>query len=455
MAQHPNGFAAPFVSYGKHLTELGLLSEGAYLPYLSKFPEMKGSYIMTAEAQPGVLIKTDNKKYFRWEDSNKPMLSFKVTSDVTGGSPGAAVSIQLDPDSYVGTTPSGTLSPIANGRTYVDNSTGTVYYAFDVSKASNGAHTAQLRPVKSADTAEISAETSFFMDYGRVSVEERSSPMDGVYRSLSKVEREVSAIREDKEFTDLASFESIDIDLDQVGTFRKWSMSNFDKEFIDKQELKLMFKESYDNIVDDVGMDPSADLGVVPTVKSAGTVLTTNGAFTDAYFENIKRIQSAHGRTKNFDVLAETDAIIGLQKYFESKVGVNGAVSYGTFGEGDLRLNLDFAAQIKYHGINLNLKEYEYFNASRTHGADIGQGYMRGAMLFIPLGEFRAPDNTFQKLFSIRYMTDPTLGTVVWTGNDGMLLGQGREMFAGFTLQTWKSVDVIRPWEYFYSSLEE
>lgn len=448
--QFPNSFASPMITYAGELTALSLLTEGAYLPYIKAYPDMAGSYILAQEAVPGVLKWTGQKVWYRWEDQSKPLGAFRITGDVTGGAPGAVVTVTLTADSHLGNA--GQLSPAAIGYIFQDNSTGIWYQVVDVDKTSDGAHTADLQPVDQNVTAELTAADSYLMDHGRNSAEEASEQMDGQYPAWAKVQRTLSALRADKRYSDLASFEVLDI---MGQTYRKIDLPDLDRRFVDYQELKLMFKVPYDNIQAGIGLENSADAGLVPTVQALGNTITTGGAVTDAMFQDFKRVQSANGRTKTFDVLVDPEVTIAFQQYFESKTGVNGAVIYGDFSNGgdDVRLNFDFANQIKYYGVNLNLKEYEYFNKGRTHGAEPGTGVYAGSMLFIPQGEFVNGDNELQRLLTIKYMSDSPIGAVVHTFSDGGLVGKNTGAWAEFAHLTWKQVDVQRPFEFFYGNI--
>src|SRR5690606_23644636 len=93
--QHPNSFASGEIKYHGELTALSLLTEGAYLPFIQAYPDLAGSYILSQEATPGVLKHTGQKTWYRWEDHNKPLGAFKITGDVTGGGPGATVTVTL------------------------------------------------------------------------------------------------------------------------------------------------------------------------------------------------------------------------------------------------------------------------------------------------------------------------------------------------------------------------
>lgn len=406
---------------------------------------------MAQEAVPGVLQHTGQKVWYRWEDQNKPLGAFKITADATGGAPGAAVTVTLTADSHVGGTP-GTLSPAAVGYIFQDNSTGTWYQITAVNKGADGAHTATLVPTDTTEVAALTAADSYLMDHGRQSTEEASEQMDGQYPAWEKVQRTLSALRADKKYSDLASFEILDI---QGRTYRQIDLPDLDRRFVDYQELKLMFKEPMNNIQSGIGLENSADMGLVPTVRELGNTITTGGAVTDAMFQDFKRVQSSNGRTKTFDVLVDPEVLMAFQQYFEAKTGLGGAVTYGDFTKSgdDVRLNFDFASQIRYFGVNLNLKEYEYFNKGRTHGAEPGTGVYAGSMLFIPQGEFVNGSNELQRLFTIKYMSDSPVGAVVHTMSDGGLVGKSTSATAEFSHLTWKGIDVQRPFEYFYGNI--
>ena len=448
MPVSPNGFAKAKIEYSD-LTALSLLKEDNYVDYAQTYPDLAGaSYIMAAEAQPGVLQRSGTKLYKSWKKEDKPLNAFRVTADVSGAA-GSVITATIVADDHLG---GGTMSPPAVGLVFEDNSTGIHYEVRAVTKTTAGAHTVQLAVATDSTTApELTAANSYLMSLGRPSVQEDSFQQDGEYQGWGSVERDHTAIRVNKKYTDLASFEELAID---GRTYRVHDMPSLDEQFWNYQELRLMFGPKYANMGAD-GNQNSDFEGIIPIVQNEGTTVTPpSGALTDTFFENIRRNISANGFGKGFDVLVDTEAAIAFQNYFSNKTGTNGAVIYGNLQDGDVRLNFDFGNSFTYYGVNFAMKDYTYFNRARTHGADMGTGIWAGSMLFVP-NSIQAVGNSGERVrsFSIKYMSTSPVGGVVHTGSDGMLLGKNTNMNAEFAHVTWKSVDIAAPKEFIYAKL--
>lgn len=449
MPTSPNGFATEKMSY-PIISSLGLLTQGAYLPYAEQYPDLAGTYyIMAAEAQPGVLIRSPQKVYKSYRREVKPLNAFRITGDVSGAAGSTVTVTVLAADHMAG----GTQSPVAIGLVFEDNSTGIHYEVVDVDKSNPGAHTADLVVATDDDTTApaLTAADSYLMSHGRPSVQEDSFQQDGEYRGWTSILRDHTAIRVNEKYTDLAKFEETDI----LGkTYFELVDGELEERFWNYQELRLMFGPVYANM-QAAGNQNSDFKGVIPIVQDEGTSITPSGGLiSDSFFEDVRLSMSANGFGKEFDVLADTVYQIELQKYFRAFTGVSGAIGYGNLQDGDVRLNFDFSGEFKYFDVRYAVKNYAFFDRQRTHGADIATGVWTGSALFIPKRQYAIGEGKTIPSFSIKYLSDPAQsGKVVHLLTDGGLVGKNTNMNVEVAYETWKSVDIPYPKEFIFSQM--
>lgn len=444
MSITPNTFATEKVKYGD-LSALSLLDADNYVGFAQRYPDLVNkSYIMSAEGQPGVLQRSKTRNYKTWVRDNKPHGSFKVVSDASAVA-GSTVTVKLTPDSHTG---GGKYSPVAPGMIFENLADGLHYEVLAVTKTTDGEHEAELSVATSATIApSVTASTAFFQSMGRPSVREDSYQQEGEYTAWTSVERTMTIIRANKKYTDSVAFETLPIN---GQSYKVWDLPDLDRRFIDQQEFRLMFGPQYANLKN-AGNENTDFQGLIPLIKSEGSTITpTGGVLSDAYFEDMRRAQSANGYGREFDALVDVEFSIALQNYFENKTGMNGAVSYGSLSEGDIRLNFDFAKEINYYGLKIGVKEYEFFNRALTHGADPGTGVWAGSALYIPKRSYMVNGDNV-KAFSIKYMSESEVGGVVTTLTDGGLVGKNTQMNAEFAHVAHKSIDVPNPLEFIWS----
>lgn len=446
MAQvFPNGFAQPKIAY-TDISALGLINEKHYTDYADVYPDMsRDFYIIAAEAQPGVLKHSKHKEYYSWQKREKPLPAFKIAGDASAAA-GSTVTVTLTAASHMA---SGTKSPVAVGETFEDDSTGIVYEVTAVNKTVANAHTATLSVAKSDTIAPVLTAANSYLKYVGRPVQEDSYQQDGIYGGWVSVKRDHTAIRENAKYTDLASFQWIDLG---DKTYKMWELPELEKRFLNVQELRLMFGDTLGNIQASTGNQNSGFQGLIPLIQAEGNnVPATGNVFSDTYFEDLTRSISANGYSNDYDTLVDTEALIAFQKYAQTRTGMNGAVIYGNMQDGDVRLKFDFAKQVTAFGNTFSFKNYAFFNSARTHGAEPGTGIWSGSMLHIPR-KFQYVGDQAVRSFSISYMSDEP-GQVYRLFTDGGLVGKNTNANAEYAYLTWKSLDVANPLEFIWTKL--
>ena len=322
MAIFPNGFSVPRVEY-PILSALGMINDHNYQSYVKAYPDLvKDSYIMKLEST-GASKYTPTKKFRQWRDDNKPMPSFKVTANATGGSAGAAVTVTLTSASHLA---SGTLSPIAVGQIWENDADGIQYEVRAVTKTSAGAHTASIAPTKASQTASVTASTAFFKYIGRNSVKEASTQQDGIYRDWTYREVDLQMIRTNKKYSDLAILEKVESPEGTDKSYYQLTKPDLEQEHIFTQEETFMKGDIKDNLTVAAGNQNTNARGVIPTILAYGTDLTGSTTLSDSFFEDVARSNFADGYTNRNEVLCDPEFWFAYQNYLRSANGASNVV---------------------------------------------------------------------------------------------------------------------------------
>lgn len=438
---NPNGFSVPRITR-EIISSLGLITPQSYEKYIENYPGiLNETYVMAAESLPGVLQFSPNKSYWRYEDNRKPLPSFEVAADVSGLA-GAGVVVTLSAGSHQKTSAGvGSYSPVSKGQIWVNDVDNQAFEVTAVNKSAAGAHTATLRPVDSTAVTTIVAATAFFKYYGHDSVKEGSGADEGIYGTISKVQRDLSAIRVDKSYTDLAMFERLDIPGEV--TYYTFSSPEMEKEFEMVQELRLMFGQKYDNLSHSNNQNTDS-LGLIPTIKKEGVIYNapTGGNTIDkAYFQGLTRQNDADGYTNEYHGLLDTEFQMLYEDYLDT-YNQNGGIIYASFGGSkEVAINRNFSSHSIY-GTTYHTRKYSYFNSARTHGARAASGYWNKTALWIPQGEVIFEGNRFRN-FNIHYMASSEGGPINHFLQDGGLLNPkgSLDMTADLSLVAWKGIN--------------
>jgi len=447
MAQHfPNGFSTAQIKY-PIISSLGLLNTHNYGEYISKYPDLvKDSYIMAAEAA-GAIKYTPTKVFKQWVDGNKPMQAFKVTADVTGVA-GATVSITLTSASH---TAGGTLSPPAVGMFFENDADGIEYEVVTVTKTVNGAHTATISPTSLTAIPSITAATAYFKWKGRPSVQEASFQQDGSYKTWTPIERDLSAIRTNKSYSDLAMFEKLEY---KGESYYSLDRVDLDEQHIMATEMQLMFGKKRDNIKA-AGNAVTNSEGMISQILTYGSDLTGTTTLSDGFFEDLARANDGDGFTNQYDVLCDTEFSIAYQNYLRTAANASPiVVNLDGNNRKTIDAIFDFSDAVTVYGQMIRLKKYAYFNSARTHGNNPGDGFWSGSALFLPIGT-TSVGNEGEKLpyFRVRYMSEKEGGTINRLMTDGGMVGKNTTADVQLALLSWKGLEMYNLQAFKYAKI--
>lgn len=440
-SSRPNGFAKRIMDIGA-VTTLGLLTRENISKTILEYPElgMQDYYIMKAEAN-GALQRTKNMYFDQYHDTSQKLENFKVTAAVTGASAGASVTVTLTADSHIPST-NGTLSPVAEGHLFVDDTTGIHYIVVSVNKATAGAHTAVIRPADITETAEVTTDSVFLWQGRAGTVEEKSDQLDGLYKSFGQRRRWLSVIRTDKAYTDFVELEAIKAEMDGM-TFYDLDKGDLNKRHLYTQEFTLMQGEKKTNLAGVVGSRNSEAEGLIPQVKRWGDNLGTGVTINDAFYKQLARASEANGSATSYDILTDKEFLMTNEDYLQTKLGAAGInVYYNREGMSDLDVAFGFG-RYKLYDIVYNIKNYTLFNTARTHGSDAANSYLKGSALFIPQGNFAHRDAGQLPFFQVRYMTVDGEGWINKLNSDGGFLPvpKNTENVAKFSITSYKGLE--------------
>lgn len=383
----------------QYLSDLSMLVERSYPEFIKKYPAIAAScYIMGREAN-GDVHYTDNKRFFQWSPRGKNVPSFKASAAVN---PGASTGTITAGAAYY--LVAGTLSPLANGHVYRNDTNGQIYRLTNVNTTTANAHTATITETTGANIA--IATTDLLVFYPTV-VGEKSGTQEGIYRAQLKVENWCATIKQSKEFTDWALFERVD----SPGNTGSYKIKDSEMQeqielFMYQQEMLLMFQPAYTNIAGVVNQHNA----LIPQVIASGQTDTTSTLINANYFDNIRRLIDAEGYAPAYDALLNIELRMKLENFMASTYN-NGAIVYKAMdseaypGQG-MEINRNFKAY-DIHGLQFNFKTYDFFSSPKMYGAAPNTGLWNNAGLFIPRGETIDPETKVNvPRFRVRYQAE-------------------------------------------------
>lgn len=437
MASRPNGFAHPMLSHGV-ITTLGLLKPDNLGAYIEKYPSLFKDYYIVSQEAAGKIERTGNTFFDQWVQDSKPFENFKVTATASGAA-GANVTVTLTADSHVAGATS--LSPAVVGHFFVDDTTGIEYVGVAVNKTSNGAHTITLRPTDSTESAAITT-SSVFLWKGRQSAEEASDQQDGLYKTWAKRRRELSIIRTDKNYTDLAMLEELEY---EGQTYYDLDKTDMNDRHLYSTEDQLMLGRARTNLgAAAPGTRNSNSMGLVEQIREWGEDLGQSVTIGDAFWKGMARSADADGYTKKYDVLVENEFWYETEDWLDTKLTSGSrTVVINTTGQEDLRVNFDFS-DFKIYGMELGFKNYALFNTARTHGSDATASYLKGMAVFIPQGDVFINGDDFQgnlPMFRVRYMSRPNEGWINKVLTDGGMFDKNAKANGQVAIISYKGLE--------------
>lgn len=382
----------------KYMTDLSLIVERSYPKFIELYPDLaKQSYIINREAN-GDTKYTKNKKFYQWQPKGKNVPTLQVLATVTGGSANASATFGVAAGYYID---GGTLSPPAAGQYYFNDSSGQVIYIVSVDDSTPSTHTFVARPATLGDT--ISVNTADLLIFYPTIVGEKSISQATIVQNDIKVINECATIKTTKEFTDWALFETMDIPNSPQGfsKIKGRQMRNEIDLFAYQQEILLMFTKPTTNVPGVV----NNHTGVIPDVQVNGQSDTSSTVINQAFFDNIRRVMDAEGRSDQYDYLMALEHRMKAENYLATTFTA-GAIVYANtdaFKKAGATINRTFKGY-DFHGYELFFKTYAYFNSSKYSDAAVNSGFYKYAALLLPRDAGVDPENgKMVPRFSVRY----------------------------------------------------
>lgn len=393
-----HGFAVPELNK-QVLLSLGMVTTNNALDFYKAFPDIsKDSLVAELEAS-GKIAQTGQEKYKMLVDYNKDRNLFRVTANVVVS---ASAPVTVTIANY---TDSGeTLSAPAVGLWFRENSTGIVFEVTAVNKTTAGAHTATIKPVNSGVTETILVADAEFISLGRPSVQESSFQQDGEYDAWSSIENEITIIRTNKAYSDLASM----IQIEQRGnsTYYNLDRTKLPKQHIDTKEMRLIDGDVA-NSVTSTGNRATNAKGLVPLVKQYGTSLNGSGSgatLDTAFFRDLSRAIDGDGRATSYKGLVGSEAYYLVEDFLKAQFNnVNININNGDMS--DIQAIFDYTSDFKIDGITYSFKKYNYWNSARLAGADVSKSPQALGMLLIPQGGIMT-DEGWKENLRLRYLNN-------------------------------------------------
>lgn len=423
-----------------HLLSLGMVKRDTALEFHKQFKNITGDSIVAELEAAGKVDEVHKMDWGMQLDFNKPFNSFRVTADATVTNSGQVTVTILD---YSDDTK--TLSAPEVGLFFVDNATGVEYEVISVNKGTAGAHTAVIKPTKSGVSTTITIADSHFISLGRPTVQESSFQQAGEYSGWTTRWNELSMIRTNKQYSDLASM----VYVENVGgqDFMSFDKTDLPRQHTDKKEKQLIEGDKR-NAVTSTGNRNTNAMGLLPLVKEYGTTLDGGGtgiALTDAFFENLHRTVDGNGYASSYKGIADTEAMIKVGNFLKAQNGVNVNLQLTT-SDDEIKAIFDYNTNFTYYGVDYSFKKYAYWNAQRIAGADNSKSYMSNQILFVPEGGALNGKGEYQDFLRLKVLNNnlPTdEGFYNHFDTDGALFGKNTTRNAELSVESYMGIDVL------------
>lgn len=423
------------------LLSMGMVTQDNALEFHKAFKDISGDSIVAELEARGKIKQTGQRQYQMLVDYNKPRNLFRVSAPVVVVDADTPITVTIA--NYADATE--TLSAPAVGLFFRENSTDIVFEVISVNKATAGAHTASIKPVDSRVTAvTIPVADAEFISTGRPKVQEASFQQDGEYTGWGKIENEITMIRTNKAYTDLATM----IKLVERGGRSYYDLDNLDltRQHTDSKEMALIDGDRADSVTS-TGNENNNALGLVPLVKEYGTSLDGVGGagatLNDAFFQDLARAIDGDGRSNNYNGIAGSEAYYAVEDYLRASQTPQIIINNGN--EADIRAIFDYELAFKQRGINYDFKKYNYWNSNRLAGADATKSPKAYQMLLIPQGGSLAPDGSFRDYLTLRYLNNnlpSDEGFLNKFDKGGALMGIGTTREALLSVESYVGIEV-------------
>lgn len=441
MAHTPqHGFAHPRINE-EVLLSLGLVTESNALDFHKAFRNITGDSLVAELEASGRIKQTGQRTYKTLVDFNKNRNLFRVSADVAVVDEDTPITVTVS--TY--TDANETLSAPAVGLFFRENSSDIVFEVISVNKTTAGAHTAVIKPVSSnVDAQTIPVADAEFISLGRPKVQEASFQQDGEYEGWTERENEVTMIRTNKAYTDLATM----IKIEQRGGVTYYDLDNttITRQHTDAKELALIDGDAADAVTSD-GNENNNALGLVELVKTYGTSLDgggTGAVVNDAFFTDLARAIDGSGRANNYRGLVGVEAYYAVSDFLASSSTPQIIINNGDTD--DIKVIFDYDTSFKIKGVSYDFKKYSYWNPARLAGADSSKSPKSYQMLLVPQGGVLAPSGEVRDYLTLRYFNNnlPTdEGLLNKMDTDGALFGKNTTRDGQISITSYMGIDAM------------
>lgn len=393
----PAAYSDPAITRYGLISGLNIVNVHAYNKFIEKFNFTP--YILVNQLA-GNEEKTPNKG-FSWYESHGRVLGFvTAAADVTVAN-SAAATITVGAGSY---TQSGTKSLPALGAIFYNSRTGVESRVSAVpNKTTANAHTFQLTPVVAGQNASVLAGDELLWR-GFKYLGEQSDKTDTIIRTVDKYTNFTTELRADSTIGDLADAEKIEFQINGNYSYTYKQMQDDNLRLMWELEFLIMEGTQTSNL-------PYAEEGsngVIKQVQANGINGTYNSWGVTTTFAQVERALSSVGAPREYDILADNNAMIEIQNSIFTEINNGGIVYSDAAGtRGGIDLNIDFQS-LRIYKRKYNFTNYNLFDENQVYGSS-GQGLRNRFALFIPVGRTSAQNaqgNTISvPRFGIMYQT--------------------------------------------------
>ena len=334
--------------------------------YYDKFVEKYGNQNYTQLLEMiGLKAVVPGREFFHFESYGKLHSSFKITASTTTSVTNSGVTVTLTSGSHYN---SGAQSPIRVGEVVEAASSGVQYKITAVSKASAGAHTATIVPLKNASSTLAIGE--LFLFRGIAEAGEASSATDTLANLTEKKLFTTTEIREDFKITDRAKIEEIYLNFEGGSFYTYKGLDEAVRRFMNNKEFKMVFGSDADNLTGTVGSK-----GLIPQIEAGGQTyqydITANVAgFGIEDFHNLVRQIDFNGGSQEYHFLMDSYLRSAVDDALFAKYQ-NGAIVWANVGGSqDVAVKYGFDS-IKIDGVTFHMKKYLPFNSDAIYGQSL------------------------------------------------------------------------------------
>jgi hypothetical protein len=368
----PASYSIPSVTRFGLINSLNVINVTAFGEIVTKFGFVP--YLGLNELA-GNEEKSDNKQV-RWYEEHGRALAFVTANATVIGAPGAPITVTVGAGNY---WLSGTLSMPSNNMIFRSAQTGVLSKVSNVNRTIPNAHTFQLTPINSANSASVTAGDEL-LSMGFLQVGPASDQTETQIPTVDRYSNYNTQLRWDTTLDDLAMMEKVEFACNGQHTWFTFQQQ--------KDELRQYLLREYalmNSTQSNVGTEEGSD-GILAQVAANGQTLNYSQFGTQTVMAQVDRLLSAVGAPGEYDVLAAKLPFQDMQNSITNEIN-NGAVIYaqGTPQATGFDIKKNFQSITMYNR-TLNLTNYQLFDEQFMFGAS-GTGSQSNLSLWVPRGK--------------------------------------------------------------------